>query len=312
MNNAPSILNISMTDLLAAMSSAEIGAYTGDDEDSKPITQRFVQPQVAPTLVVEAQTRPAPPPVMTVKPIVLTKREDTKPPKFTPKKVRGLVANTRQGTIEIHTRWIAKTIVENGSLYSVEERKALFYALEEVFAEQLELRSLTTTVVAKKLAKDVLHEYASVNTKDVPKTPSVPPPSSRPCIPPPSTRTSELQAAKKVSDQPKPLTAEEFKTYMAKISPDTVPQPKKEPKAKALKANGQLALPDLAEQVAQDQAREQRAAEARQRDADAKAKREATFAVDLKAGAMKVVVKEPSKKEDKKANKKNRGKQPRP
>jgi hypothetical protein len=142
--------------------------------------------------------------------------------------------------------------------------------------------------------------------------PSVPPPSSRPCIPPPSTRTSELQAAKKVSDQPKPLTAEEFKAYMAKISPDTVPQPKKGPKAKALKANGQLALPDLAEQVAQDQAREQRAAEARQRDADAKAKREATFAVDLKAGAMKVVVKEPSKKEDKKANKKNRGKQPRP
>ncbi|MEO5927822.1 MAG: hypothetical protein ABIO72_03810 [Patescibacteria group bacterium] len=178
-------------------------------EDDEPITQVMCRP----TLVVEAQTAPAPPPVMTLKPsIVPTPTNDPKkvmPPKFTPTKVRALIGGTTRGSIGTHAQWLLTQVENYRDCYSDCEIVDILVASVEALYEQHLLRYGRGEDAAKQYAKESINGFftdkESINgftdlvQKFLPssETLSEPPP-SRPCIPPPSNKTAT----------PEPLTAE--------------------------------------------------------------------------------------------------------
>lgn len=305
MSNALSTSNLSASDLLAAMIAAQIGVCLDDEEDG-PVITRFARTTLPTALVAEEQTAPAPPPIMTKAPSgkAVLRGGFPQKPKLTPKKARELIKRTQRGTLQGQAHWILQTVRQDPR-YSFEEQRAICWAVQEELEEQLVFRSSMLTQGAAKVAKEIAESvFPELFRGPITGVVSEPPP-SRPCIPPPSSRTAEVEAMR-ASEAPNPVPAEELQRLIGKSTK------KKQRRQTLVTPNATaerqepLPLTKLAELVTCDQERAERAAAALQRDAEAKARHDMTFVADLKAGAMKVIAKAPSKQEEKKANKKKR------
>lgn len=209
MSNALSIENVSSPNLFAVMAVNATGVYI-EGEDEEPVTQRIVRHSVAPTLVVEAQTCPAPAPIMTVPPKGKATLKGNVPSKpiFMPGQVRRLIA--KSNTFERQARWILGILCNEKDRYSPKEFDAVVDATRNELVRGY-ISCGNEHVLANADADELIHEFVQ------PHSVETPPPSSRQCIPPPSSRTAVAEA-KKTTEQPKLATAEEIQKFITQTS----------------------------------------------------------------------------------------------